>query len=216
MEKIPVTSVSSRAPSPGLVMIFIRFCLTLLFSSLSHQIPCLWTGLHNCTGPPEALSWVFLSSPFNLSITGWTCLRDCLSLSKSEVAWSNDGGMHVCVGGRGRGWRGFDLASINSISLHDVSPAMPVNFQGRACSPLPTPSGPLNGISALVLQRLWGYLEQNPRGFLSTFWTTPAMLRSEGKAPKTDVDSSLPHGEFKDNERDQSDRLALGPGFLSH
>lgn len=48
----------------------------------------------------------------------------------------------MCVGGRGRGWRGFDLASINSISLHDVSPAMPVNFQGRACSPLLTPVWP--------------------------------------------------------------------------
>ena len=78
----------------------------------------------------------------------------------------NDGGMHVCVvGGR---WRGCDLASINSISLHDVSPAMLVNFQGRACSPLGALSGPLSGTSALVLQRRWGYFVPKPCGFLST------------------------------------------------
>ena len=159
MEKIPVTSASSRAPSPGLLMIFIHFCFILLFFSLSHQIPWLCTGLHDHTGSPEAPSWVFLSSLFNLSITGWTCLRDCLSLSKSEVAWSNDGGMRVCVW-----WRG-DLASINSISFHDVSPAMPVNFQGRAC-------------------RHCGAALCQTRGFLSTFWTTLLCLGLRARLQK--------------------------------
>ena len=31
---------------------------------------------------------------------------------------------------------------------------------------------------------------------------------------KADVDSSLPHGEFRDNGGDQGDWLTLGPGFL--
>lgn len=40
------------------------------------------------------------------------------------------------------------------------------------------------------------------------------MPRSEGKAIKADVDSSLPHGEFRDNGGDPGDWLTLGPGFL--
>ena len=48
------------------------------------------------------------------------------------------------------------------------------------------------------------------------FLNNPALLRSEGKAPKADVDSSFPHGAFQDNERDQGDRLAFGPGFFPH
>ena len=68
------------------------------------------------------------------------CVSEIAFLFQNQ-RW-HDQTMVVCMGvwwGLGRGWRGCDLASINSISLHDVSPAMPVNFQGRACSPLRTP-----------------------------------------------------------------------------
>lgn len=182
MEKIPVTSVSSRAPSPQVSgMIFHPFVSLFSFPPFHQSLPLNRSPqLHRFSGG-SILGLPFFPLQF---IHHWMNVSQRLPFSFQNQRWHDQ--MMVtcmCVWGDGAGWRGFDLSSINSISLHDacISCYM-MNFQGRAlalCPPRLASQWNFCSGPAETVELPWAKPPWLPLHFLNN----PAMLRSEGKAP---------------------------------